>query len=168
MAACMASDIADLVIHRLLAVSEEFQASRAETDANTPTEPQSGDIQVTICQCIRCSLVTQTDVDEGSGAILAVTDWISRTNVANGKAPMTVKDILEAMIMAHEIQGCLALENSFNRVGLGKPRATVPGYTTDVVSRPRLAGQGRIRSRDIQAFGTHERSNCRRSLASFH
>merc|ERR1712093_810490 len=52
------------------------------------------------------------------GAILAVADWISRTNVANGKAPLTVKDVLEAMIMAHEIQGCLALENSFNKVGL--------------------------------------------------
>lgn len=54
-----------------------------------------------------------------SGAILALADWISRTNVANGKAPMKVKDLLEAMIMAHEIQGCLALENSFNKVGLG-------------------------------------------------
>jgi len=52
------------------------------------------------------------------GAILAVADWISRTNVANGKAALTVKDVLEAMIMAHEIQGCLALENSFNKVGL--------------------------------------------------
>jgi len=52
------------------------------------------------------------------GAILALADWISRTNVANGKAPMKVKDLLEAMIMAHEIQGCLALENSFNKVGL--------------------------------------------------
>lgn len=52
------------------------------------------------------------------GAIGAVADWISRTNVANGKAPLTVKDILSGMIMAHEIQGGLALENSFNRVGL--------------------------------------------------
>ncbi|SCV67978.1 BQ2448_99 [Microbotryum intermedium] len=52
------------------------------------------------------------------GAILAVSDWISRTNVANGKAPLTVKDVLAGMIMAHEIQGCFALENSFNRVGL--------------------------------------------------
>jgi 2-methylcitrate dehydratase len=52
------------------------------------------------------------------GAIMAVSDWISRTNVAAGKAPLTVKDILTCMIMAHEIQGCMALENSFNRVGL--------------------------------------------------
>jgi 2-methylcitrate dehydratase len=55
-----------------------------------------------------------------SGAIWAITDWISRTNVANGKEPLTVKQILEAMIMAHEVQGCLALENSFNKVGLGQ------------------------------------------------
>lgn len=49
---------------------------------------------------------------------MAVADWISRTNVANGKAPLTVKDILTGMVMAHEIQGCIALENSFNAVGL--------------------------------------------------
>ncbi|KAF1354884.1 MmgE/PrpD family-domain-containing protein [Delphinella strobiligena] len=56
------------------------------------------------------------------GAILSVADWISRTNRAggnlgNGKI-FTVKDVLEAMVKAHEIQGCLALENSFNKVGL--------------------------------------------------
>ncbi|MBB5020394.1 2-methylcitrate dehydratase [Chitinivorax tropicus] len=52
------------------------------------------------------------------GGILATADWISRTRVANGKAPLTMKDVLTAMIKAHEIQGCLALENSFNRVGI--------------------------------------------------
>lgn len=52
------------------------------------------------------------------GGILATADWISRTRVAQCKAPLTVKDILTAMIKAHEIQGVLALENSFNRVGL--------------------------------------------------
>jgi 2-methylcitrate dehydratase len=56
------------------------------------------------------------------GAILAVADWISRTNRTGGKLGegrvLKVKDILEGMIKAHEIQGCLALENSFNRVGL--------------------------------------------------
>ncbi|KAK5065195.1 ATP-binding cassette transporter CGR1 [Exophiala bonariae] len=56
------------------------------------------------------------------GAILGVADWIARTNkaggnVAGGKVP-TIRDVLEAMIKAHEIQGVLALENSFNRVGL--------------------------------------------------
>jgi len=52
------------------------------------------------------------------GGILATADWLSRTAVANGKAPLTVKAVLEAMIKAHEIQGVLALENSFNKVGL--------------------------------------------------
>jgi 2-methylcitrate dehydratase len=52
------------------------------------------------------------------GAILAVADYLSRQNSAHGKAPVTMQDVLTAMIKAHEIQGCLALENSFNRVGL--------------------------------------------------
>ena len=52
------------------------------------------------------------------GGILATADWLSRSNIAAGKKPLTMKQVLEAMIMAHEIQGCMALENSFNRVGL--------------------------------------------------
>ena len=52
------------------------------------------------------------------GAILAVADWVSRQAVAQGKRPLVMRDVLTAMIKAHEIQGCLALENSFNRVGL--------------------------------------------------
>jgi 2-methylcitrate dehydratase len=52
------------------------------------------------------------------GGILATADWLSRTGVANGKPSLVIKDVLEAMIKAHEIQGILALENSFNRVGL--------------------------------------------------
>lgn len=52
------------------------------------------------------------------GGILAVADWISRTRVAQGKKPLTMRDVLTGMIKAHEIQGVLALENSFNRVGL--------------------------------------------------
>lgn len=52
------------------------------------------------------------------GGILATADWISRNNVASGKQPLTMKDVLTAMIKAHEIQGCIALENSFNKVGL--------------------------------------------------
>lgn len=52
------------------------------------------------------------------GGILAVADWLSRTAVANGKAPLTMRQVLEGMIKAHEIQGVMALENSFNRVGL--------------------------------------------------
>ncbi|HYC70289.1 MAG TPA: bifunctional 2-methylcitrate dehydratase/aconitate hydratase [Opitutaceae bacterium] len=64
------------------------------------------------------------------GAILAVADWLSRSQAAGApvaafgtplvarSAPLTVRDVLTAMIKAHEIQGVLALENSFNRVGL--------------------------------------------------
>jgi 2-methylcitrate dehydratase len=52
------------------------------------------------------------------GGILAVADWFSRTNVAAGKKPLLMRDVLTAMIKAHEIQGVIALENSFNRVGL--------------------------------------------------
>src|SRR5690606_17856874 len=52
------------------------------------------------------------------GGILATADWLSRTAVASGKAPLTMHDVLDAMIRAHEIQGVMALENSFNKVGL--------------------------------------------------
>lgn len=52
------------------------------------------------------------------GAILATADWLSRTAVAGGRTPLTVHDVLTAMIKAHEIQGCLALANAFNKVGL--------------------------------------------------
>ncbi len=52
------------------------------------------------------------------GGILAVADYLARSAVMAGKTPPTVRDVLTAMIKAHEIQGVLALENSFNRVGL--------------------------------------------------
>ncbi|MFD2063114.1 bifunctional 2-methylcitrate dehydratase/aconitate hydratase [Paraburkholderia solisilvae] len=52
------------------------------------------------------------------GGILATADWLSRNAIAAGKKPLTMKDVLIGMIKAHEIQGCIALENSFNKVGL--------------------------------------------------
>ncbi|HNS28091.1 MAG TPA: bifunctional 2-methylcitrate dehydratase/aconitate hydratase [Steroidobacteraceae bacterium] len=52
------------------------------------------------------------------GGILAVADYLSRLRVMEGGKPLTVRDVLTGMIKAHEIQGVLALENSFNRVGL--------------------------------------------------
>jgi len=52
------------------------------------------------------------------GGILAVADYLSRKAVAEGRKPLVMKDVLTAMIKAHEIQGVIALENSFNRVGL--------------------------------------------------
>jgi 2-methylcitrate dehydratase len=52
------------------------------------------------------------------GAILAVADYLSRRARALGKRSLTMNDVLTAMIKAHEIQGVLALENSYNRIGL--------------------------------------------------
>jgi 2-methylcitrate dehydratase len=52
------------------------------------------------------------------GGILAVSDYLSRQARREGKDPLTMKDVLTSAIMAHEIQGVLALENSYNRVGL--------------------------------------------------
>ena len=49
---------------------------------------------------------------------LAVADYVSRDNIRQNKPPLQMMDVLTAMIKAHEIQGCLALENSFNRHGL--------------------------------------------------
>lgn len=52
------------------------------------------------------------------GGILATADYISRKNLVEDKAPLMIEDVITAMIKAHEIQGVIALENSFNRVGL--------------------------------------------------
>jgi 2-methylcitrate dehydratase len=52
------------------------------------------------------------------GAILAIADYLSRRAITLGEKPLAVRDVTAAMIKAHEIQGVLALENSFNRVGL--------------------------------------------------
>ena len=68
------------------------------------------------------------------GGILAAADYISRKAVAEGKKPLMMKDVLNAMIKAHEIQGVIALENSFNRVGLDHV-VLVKVATTAVVSK---------------------------------
>ncbi len=68
------------------------------------------------------------------GGILAVADYLSRQARTEGKEPLTMKDVLRAAIMAHEIQGVLALENSFNRVGLDHV-LLVRVATTAVVTR---------------------------------
>ncbi|HTS53354.1 MAG TPA: bifunctional 2-methylcitrate dehydratase/aconitate hydratase [Burkholderiales bacterium] len=52
------------------------------------------------------------------GGILATADWLSRSARADGRRPLAMREVLTAMIKAHEIQGVIALENSFNRVGL--------------------------------------------------
>jgi 2-methylcitrate dehydratase len=68
------------------------------------------------------------------GGILAVGDWLSRIAVAGGRAPLLMEQVLAAMIKAHEIQGCIALENSFNKVGLDHV-VLVKVATTAVVSQ---------------------------------
>jgi 2-methylcitrate dehydratase len=68
------------------------------------------------------------------GGILMVADWLSRIAIANQQKPILVKDVLRALIQAYEIQGILALENSFNRVGLDHV-LLVKIATTAVVSR---------------------------------
>ena len=52
------------------------------------------------------------------GGILATADWLSRNAVAAGRKPLLMRDVLTAIVKAHEIQGVIALENSFNKVGL--------------------------------------------------
>jgi 2-methylcitrate dehydratase len=52
------------------------------------------------------------------GAILSLADWLSRAGLQAGRAPLKLRAVLQAMIQAHEIQGVLALDHSFNRVGL--------------------------------------------------
>ena len=52
------------------------------------------------------------------GGILAVADYLSRQAVREGRQPLVIRNVLDAMIRAHEIQGVLALKNAFNRVGL--------------------------------------------------
>lgn len=104
---------------------------------------------------MRAPFIWDSRVCERSGAILAVADWLSRSNIAAGRAPLKVKDILTAMIKAHEIQGCMALENSFNRVGLdhvvlvklasaavvSKMMGLSRDQTVDVVSQAFVDGQ---------------------------
>jgi 2-methylcitrate dehydratase len=68
------------------------------------------------------------------GGILATADWLSRSAVAMGRPPLTMRAVLTAMIKAHEIQGCIALENSFNKVGLDHV-VLVKVASTAVVSR---------------------------------
>ncbi|KAF2097964.1 2-methylcitrate dehydratase [Rhizodiscina lignyota] len=86
---------------------------------------------------------------DNMGAILSVADWISRTNRDGGKLGhgkvLTVKDVLEGMIMAHEIQGCLALENSFNKVGLDHV-VNVKVASTAVVAK--MMGLSEAQTRD--------------------
>jgi len=74
------------------------------------------------------------------GGILAAADWFARNARATGRKPPTMRDVLTAMVKAHEIQGVIALENSFNRVGLDHV-VLVKVATTAVVAQ--MLGLGR-------------------------
>jgi len=76
------------------------------------------------------------------GGILAVADYLSRRNLSEGKPPLTMAEVLSSMVKAHEIQGGLALENGFNRVGLDHV-VLVKAATTAVVTK--LLGGSRER-----------------------
>jgi 2-methylcitrate dehydratase len=72
------------------------------------------------------------------GGILAVADYVSRVRTAAGGKPLLMRDVLTAMIKAHEIQGVIALENSFNRVGLD--HVVLVKVATAAVATAMLAG----------------------------
>ncbi|MGM0985325.1 MAG: 2-methylcitrate dehydratase [Pseudomonadota bacterium] len=79
------------------------------------------------------------------GGILAIADHLSQKRLAQGESPLTMREVLEAMIMAHEIQGILALDNSFNRVGLDHV-VLVKVASTAVVAKLMEAGREQLLS----------------------
>jgi len=85
------------------------------------------------------------------GGILAVADFVSRRNQAQGTPPLSMGDVLTAMIKAHEIQGIMALENSFNRVGLDHV-VLVKLATAAVATRLLGGGRDRIASAVSQVW----------------
>ncbi len=85
------------------------------------------------------------------GGILMMADWLSRAARAAGRAPLRMRDVLTAMIKAHEIQGCLALENSFNKVGLDHV-VLVKVATTAVVAALLGLGRAEVINAISQAF----------------
>ena len=58
------------------------------------------------------------------GGILMLADHLSRRNLAEGRAPLSVRDVLKALVMAYEIQGCLAIENDFQAARVDHPLLT--------------------------------------------
>lgn len=85
------------------------------------------------------------------GGILAVADHLSQRRAAQGEPPLSMRDVLDAMIMAHEIQGVLALENAFNRVGLDHV-LLVKVASTAVVARLMGANREQMLSALSHAF----------------
>lgn len=86
------------------------------------------------------------------GGILGIADHLSQKRIADGKTPLTMRDVLEAMIMAHEIQGCLALDNSYNRVGLDHV-VLVKVASTAVVAKLKGANREQLLAALSHAWG---------------
>ena len=89
------------------------------------------------------------------GGILMTADWLARTPAAAGGQPLRIRDVLTAMIQAYEIQGVLALENSFNRVGLDHVLLVQGGdrrrHGADAGRHPRADDQRRLERLDRRA-----------------
>lgn len=58
------------------------------------------------------------------GGVLMLADYLSRRNLAAGRAPLTVREVLKGLVQAYEIQGCLAIENDFQQAGIDHPILT--------------------------------------------
>ena len=108
------------------------------------------------------------------GAILATADWLSRTAAADGRAPLTMGHVMEAMIKAHEIQGVIALENGFNRVGLdhvvlvkvasAAVSATMMGASRDVVIN--ALSQAWVDGQSLRTYRQFPNAGSRKSWAA--
>ena len=85
------------------------------------------------------------------GGILAMADYLSRTRRGTGEPPLSMREVLESMIRAHEIQGVLALENAFNRVGLDHV-LLVRVASAAVVTRMLGGGRQEVQDALSQAF----------------
>ena len=90
------------------------------------------------------------------GGILATADYLSRQARLEGKDPLTMHDVLTAMIRAHEIQGVLALENSYNRVGLDHV-LLVRIASTAVVTRMLGGDREQVTQRRVQCLDRRRR-----------
>ncbi len=114
---CEFEEVAHLLIHGKLPTRDELAAYKTKLKALRGLPANVRTVLEALPAASHPMDVMRTGVS-ALGGILATADWLSRNAVASGKAPLTMKQVLTAMIKAHEIQGCIALENSFNRVGL--------------------------------------------------
>jgi 2-methylcitrate dehydratase len=58
------------------------------------------------------------------GGILMLADHLSRQRRAQGEAPLQMRDVLRYLVKAYEIQGCIAIENDFQKCAIDHPTLT--------------------------------------------